>query len=109
MAGLYEFHYFLALHTRQAFVCWKGTGLGDEQGFVLLNKEGSIQLYGDQASALYQELEEIHRQWVALGKPRMVDYRLEFVPLRAAGEPWPALGSNTWVIDRKFYRQIVRL
>jgi protein-L-isoaspartate(D-aspartate) O-methyltransferase len=108
-AGLYEFHYFLALHTRQAFVCWKGTGLGNEQGLVLLNKEGSIQLYGDRAPALYQELEEIHRQWVALGKPRMADYRLEFIPLLAASEPGPDLGSNTWMIDRKFCRQIVRL
>ncbi len=109
LAGLYEFHYFLALHTRQAFVCWKGTGLGDEQGFVLLNKEGSIQLYGERAPVRYEELERVYRQWLVLGRPRMADYRLEFVPLLATTEPDQDRGSNTWVIDRKFYRQIVRL
>jgi protein-L-isoaspartate(D-aspartate) O-methyltransferase len=109
LAGLYEFHYFLALHTRQAFVCWKGTGLGDEQGFVLLNKEGSIQLYNERAPARYEELERVYRQWLALGRPRMADYHMEFVPRLATREPEQDRGSNAWVIDRKFYRQIARL
>ena len=108
LAGLYEFHYFLALHKRETFIGWEGTGLGDEQSCVLLNKDGTIQLYGEQATVLYQELETIYRQWVGLGKPRMLDYSIEFIPLAEANEPKPDVGSNSWVIDRKFFRQIVK-
>lgn len=107
-AGRFEFHYFLALHRQQTFVSWVGTGLGDEQSFVLLG-DNSIQLYGDQAPAFYQELERIYQQWQVLGKPRMLDYKLEFIPLPATSAPKQDFGSNTWVIDRKFFRQIVRL
>ena len=125
-AGRFEFHYFLALHTRQTFTCWKGTGFGDAESFVLLG-EDSIQLYGDQAPSLYQKLESIYRRWEQLGKPRMLDYNLEFIPLSVANgqvqdsqsngasamapETWEVAPSesDTWVIDRKFFRQIVRL
>ncbi len=107
-AGRFEFHYFLTLHTRQTFVSWVGTGLGDEQSFVLLG-DNSIQLYGNQAPVFYQELERIYQQWQVLGKPRMLDYTMEFIPLAGANEPKRGVGSNTWTIDRKFFRQIVRL
>ncbi len=139
-AGRFEFHYFLASHTRRTFTCWKGTGLGDETSFVLMG-ENEIQLYGDQAPSLYEELESIYRRWEQLGKPRMTDYNLEFIPLSVvneqekdpqsngatmnctvllcpgdgkqdcATETWEVAPSepDTWVIDRKFFRQIVRL
>jgi protein-L-isoaspartate(D-aspartate) O-methyltransferase len=110
LAGIYEFHYFLALHRRDTFIGWEDTtGLGNEQSCVLLNKNGIIQLYGERAPALYQELESIYQQWVELGKPRMLDYKLEFIPLSATSAPKQDFGSNTWTIDRKFFRQIVRL
>jgi protein-L-isoaspartate(D-aspartate) O-methyltransferase len=105
-AGRFEFHYFLALHTRQTFVSWVGTGLGDEQSFVLLGNN-SIRLYGNQAPVFYQELESVYQRWVELGKPRMLDYTMEFIPLAGANEPKRGVGSNTWTIDRKFFRQIV--
>ena len=123
-AGRLEFHYFLALHTRRTFTCWKGTGLGDEKSFILLG-ENEIQLYGDQAPSLYEELESIYRRWEQLGRPRMLDYNLEFIPLLPANEQeqdphsdgatmpetWEVAPSesDTWVIDRKFFRQVVRL
>jgi hypothetical protein len=78
---------------------------------VLLNKDGSIQLFSDRAHERYKELEQVYQKWLALGKPRMVDYHLEFAPMSAIRKPEQDLGSvtNTWVIDRKFYRQIVSL
>ena len=123
-AGRIDFHYFLALHTRQTFSCWTGTGLGDEKSCVLVG-EDSIQLFGDKAHMLYQELESIFRKWEQLGKPRMRDYTLEFIPLSeiskqeqnhlsdCATSPESRevaqSESQTWAIDRRFFRQIVRL
>lgn len=107
-AGRFEFHHFLALHTPRTFVCWKGTGLGDETSFVLLG-DNEIQLYGDQGPSLYEELESINRRWEQLGRPRMLDYNLEFIPQPVASGQAQDPQSDTWVIDRKFFRQVVRL
>jgi protein-L-isoaspartate(D-aspartate) O-methyltransferase len=103
-----EFLYFLALNAQQTFSCWKGLVLGDEESFVLLGDD-SIQLYGEQATPLFHELKRIYQSWEALGKPRMIDYELEFLALSEASKGKPASEPNAWVINRKFFRQFVRL
>ena len=58
---------------------------------------------------LYHELREIYERWKALGKPKASDYQIEFTPMEQGSETLQAEeDANIWVINRKFYRQIVR-
>ncbi|MEM7531908.1 MAG: methyltransferase domain-containing protein [Chloroflexota bacterium] len=107
--GRVEFHYFVALHRQDTLTCGKGLGLGGHSNCVIMGHD-KILLYGDNSEILYQELEQIYQQWISLGKPQMNDYELEFMPLSTStNEQKLNLEPNTWVIDRKFFRQIVRL
>ncbi len=103
-----EFFYFLALHTRHSFVCWKGVGIADGASFVLLD-EDSIKVYGTLAPALYEGIKSMYQQWEELGKPLMLDYESEFLPLSEDNQRRQDFEPNTWIIDRKAFRQVVRL
>ncbi len=72
---------------------------------ILQNK---TQLYGDEF--LYQELKTIYDKWEKLGKPQMGDCEIEFLSLsKGKKEKIPESKSNAWLIDRKFFRQVVHL
>lgn len=63
--------------------------------------------------AFYITVQQIENLLIVpmLGKSRMVDYRLGFIPLSKAKESEQDSGPtpNTWVNDRKFDRQTVSL
>jgi protein-L-isoaspartate(D-aspartate) O-methyltransferase len=103
-----EFLYFLALHTGPAFDSAKGLVLGDAEAFVVLGDD-AILLYGEGASPLLDGLEGAYHAWETRGKPRMVDYALEFVSRSEATAAGDAPESSIWVVDRKYFRQFVRL
>jgi protein-L-isoaspartate(D-aspartate) O-methyltransferase len=107
-AARLEFFYFLALHIPHTFVLWKGIGLGDHMGSVLLTKD-SIELYGSQAKRRYQELERIYRLWDDRGRPRMYEYEIEFLASSEVSEASPVSQQSKWVIERPYFRQLVRL
>ena len=79
-----EFYYFLALRTRRTSSFARGIMFGSEEDFVLIGDD-SIQLYGDQAPSFYGELESAYREWERLGKPGMLDYEPELLPLSETG------------------------
>ncbi len=104
----YGFPYFLILADARAFY-YRGLGLWDkERGVIAIQyKQEKIRLCGDEK--LYHELREIYERWKALGKPKASDYQIEFTPMEQGSETLQAEeDANIWVINRKFYRQIVR-
>jgi protein-L-isoaspartate(D-aspartate) O-methyltransferase len=75
-----------------------------DMGFILARETGEILLLGEQP--LYDDLYMLYQQWEALGKPRRGDYELEFLPLTQATSP---TAERSWIIERKFYRQMFML
>lgn len=110
---LLDFHYFLALEDRRTCNLQRGFGLWDEnKGFVLSpfskEQEPVTRLYGDES--LYREYLEIYERWHALGRPRARDFASEFQILGSVNtQPSLYKQGDSWVIERKFFRQIVRL
>jgi len=105
----YGFPYFLVLADVRAF-CHQELGLWDkERGVIAIQHEQrKIRLCGDKG--LYYELCEIYERWKSLGKPKPSDYQIEFIPMEQGLESvWAEGDINVWIINRKFYRQIVRL
>lgn len=110
---LLDFHYFLALEDSRACNLQRGFGLWDEsKGFVLSpfskEQEPVTLLYGDES--LYREYLEIYERWRALGRPRARDFVSEFQLLGSVNtQPSLYKQEDSWVVARKFFRQIVRL
>jgi len=117
-------HYFFALNDARTFENQYGMGLWDQKkGVVLITwrKESQsksksksiIQLYGDES--LYQDLQRLYEEWEKLGKPKASDYRIEFLPLSKPASLNTRLiakkkkGKNIWIIERKFFCQVIRL
>ena len=96
-----SFQFFLAIADERAF----RRGLWDEEKGIISVEGDKLVLYGDES--LYQDLKVLCEQWERLGKPGLSDWQLEFLPRKLAGEI--SKGERTWVIERKFFREIVRL
>ena len=77
----------------------------DEEKGVVVVREDRVALYGDES--LLDDLESLSDQWGRLGRPGFSDWRLEFLPSDDAPEVTGR--ERTWVIERKFSREIVRL
>ncbi|MFN8494440.1 MAG: methyltransferase domain-containing protein [Caldilineaceae bacterium] len=105
---LRHFYDFIVVRDRRAFWTYNPAyyGLFDKaRGVVVVQEDtGTVLLKGE--PGLYADLQKLYVEWQALGKPQRADYELEFIPLDA---PLPPLPENTWLIERKFYRQLVRL
>ncbi|MCL0082537.1 protein-L-isoaspartate O-methyltransferase [Dehalococcoidia bacterium] len=97
----YSFRFFVTIADERAF----GSGLWDEEKGIISVESDKLVLYGDES--LYQDLKIRCEQWERLGKPGLSDWQLEFFRLDHAGEI--PEGERTWVIERKFFREIVRL
>ncbi|PPS40951.1 protein-L-isoaspartate(D-aspartate) O-methyltransferase [Chroococcidiopsis sp. TS-821] len=102
-----SFYYFMAMKDCRAF--WSltppGYGLYDPQRDTILiyPQKNCILLKGDRE--LYKQLQTIYEAWTQLGKPSPFDYTIEFVPrTQVMSSPQPS-----WVIERKFYRQVLSL
>jgi len=96
----WDFHYFLALCDRRAYVGAGSFGLFDPQSqtVVAVTAEG-IKLWGDEA--LYSDLKRIYTRWKQLGSPRLTDWQVELVPKGASqGQPYSGEEDGVWVIER---------
>ncbi len=101
--------YFIAIRDDRVFVSLMPAGYGlyeESRGVVLVRpQEGNVVVGGDES--LYDELRDLYIEWLDLGEPLASDFDLEFVPIDDEGAPSHA--ERTWVVDRKFYRQILTL
>ncbi|MCL0078066.1 methyltransferase domain-containing protein [Dehalococcoidia bacterium] len=77
----------------------------DEEKGVAVAKKDGVALYGDES--LVDDLKSLSDQWDGLGRPGLSDWQLEFLPRDRGSEICE--GESTWVIERKFSREIVRL
>lgn len=105
----WDFHYFLALCDRRAYMGTGSFGLFDPQsgGLVAVTAAG-IKLWGDEA--LYRDLTRIHQRWVELGRPRLTDWQVELVPKGLSQGPLRSgEEEGVWVIERVVSRQRVWL
>ena len=80
-------------------------GLYDEEKGSILVKGGKLLLNGDES--LYWDLKLIFERFEKLGKPGISDWQLEFLPRDAGAQILEEEG--TWVIERKFFTETVRL
>ena len=56
-------------------------------------------------AALVDDLDRLHAQWLAIGRPALRDYQVAFVPV----EEDAALPTGGWAIDRRYFRELVWL
>ena len=96
-----DFRFYLGLVDRRA--CWSpgGVALSDgRNGWAAAGPDG-IRWWKD--GALVEELDRLHAEWLARGRPAVGDYRVAFVPLEQdAGPP-----SGGWTVDRRFFRELI--
>jgi len=108
------FHFFLTLASRDHWFTNRGYGLADTgTGSALVVTTESVE--GFSATGHVKSLESLHERfvylfelWEQLGCRYPEDYALSFVP---KGEP-PVTEANsdrTWIIERLFFWEIVRL
>jgi protein-L-isoaspartate(D-aspartate) O-methyltransferase len=98
-----DFLFFLGLHDRRARGTMDGPGLSDGPGGWAAMAQDGILWWKD--GSLAGELDRLYRDWDARGRPGMVDYRLVFLPVERECGPPP----GGWVIERRFYRELVTL
>ena len=84
--------------------CTRG-GLYDQEKGAILVKGDKLLLHGEES--LYWDLKSLCEQFEKLGKPAISDWQLEFLPRDAGVQVFEEEG--TWVIERKFFREIIRL
>jgi protein-L-isoaspartate(D-aspartate) O-methyltransferase len=95
--------FFLGLADRRAFHGPNGPGLNAVfDGWADAGADG---IWWWKDAALARELDRYARDWDALGRPGVGDYRVSFRPARAACDPPP----GGWVIERRFHRELVTL
>ncbi len=108
------FHFFLSLATRDHWYTHRGYGLADagtESALVVTSE--SVEGYS--ATGHERSLESLHDRflyllelWEQLGRRGPEDYSLYFIPKRQ----FPSVeddSGRTWVIERPFFWEIVRL
>ncbi|MCL0076606.1 protein-L-isoaspartate O-methyltransferase [Dehalococcoidia bacterium] len=75
-----------------------------EKGAAIVAQDG-VALYGDES--LLDDLKSLGELWERFGRPGFLAWHLEFLPRHRAGEI--PEGERTWVIERRFFREIARL
>jgi protein-L-isoaspartate(D-aspartate) O-methyltransferase len=97
------FLFFLSLNDRRAFDGPNGPGLNAmSDGWADAGTDG-IRWWKD--GALARELDRYYQDWDDLGRPGAGDYQVSFVPVGQECDR-PAGG---WMIERRFYRELVTL
>ncbi len=102
-----DFHNFLALCDRRAYMSISAVGLAEPDGSQLIALDSkAIRLWGDEA--LYPDFERAYLHWVELGQPKLTDWHVTLCPKSQAFD-LPADNEQIWIIDRIASRQLVRL
>jgi protein-L-isoaspartate(D-aspartate) O-methyltransferase len=97
------FLFYLGLHDRRALDMPDGIGLSAMvDGWAKLAPNG-ISWWKD--TGLARTLERLYQDWEAIGRPMASDFRLSFRPAGQSGVRPP----GGWVIERRFYRELVTL
>jgi protein-L-isoaspartate(D-aspartate) O-methyltransferase len=98
-----DFLFYLGLADRRACRAPEGPALSDgPDGWAALAPDG-IRWWKN--ASLARELDRRYREWDALGRPAMGDYRISFVPIGTDGDPTP----GGWQIERRFYQERLTL
>lgn len=98
-----DFCFYLSLVDRRAYKMPSGVGLNDGvNGWAIAGPDG-IQWWKN--AALVDDLDRLHAQWLASGRPALQDYQVAFVPV----EEDAALPTGGWAIDRRYFRELVWL
>jgi hypothetical protein len=94
--------FYPSLVDRRA--CWApgGVGLSDPNGWAVAGPDG-IRWWKD--AALVEELDRLHSEWLARGRPSVQDHKVAFVPIGEDAAPLP----GGWVLDRRFFRELIWL
>jgi Protein-L-isoaspartate(D-aspartate) O-methyltransferase (PCMT) len=98
-----DFCFYLSLVDRRA--CWTpgGVGLSDGLNGWAVAGPDAIRWWRD--ASLVEELDHLHSQWLARGRPTLGDYGVAFVPIGAEG----SAPSGGWALDRRWFRELVWL
>jgi hypothetical protein len=92
-----DFAFYLSLRDQRACVGVDGFGLSDlERGWAFASGD-TLRWCGD--PGLVGDLDRLHDEWEALGRPAIGDYAMAFRPVRADQE------SSTWTLTRTYHRQ----
>lgn len=98
-----DFCFYLSLVDRRAFKTPRGVGLNDGvNGWVSAGPDG---IHWWKNAALVDDLDRLHAQWLASGRPALRDYQVAFVPLEEDAAPL----TGGWAIDRRYFRELVWL
>ncbi len=109
-----DFHFFLALSSRELWDTVSGYGLADPgAGAVVIVSACGVQAFARSNATyalewLYERLIGLTQAWRDLGQPSVGDYDLTFLPKRGefALGSW---GDEEWVIERVASWEVVRL
>jgi protein-L-isoaspartate(D-aspartate) O-methyltransferase len=95
--------FFLSVLDRRA--CWGpgGVGLSDGRNGWAVAGPDAVRWWKD--ATLAEELDRLHAQWLARGRPALGDYRVTFAPIADDSAPPP----GGWALDRRFFRELVWL
>jgi len=97
------FLFYLGLNDRRAYWTPEGPGLSDgRSGWATLARDG-ISWWKDELLA--RRLDHYYPDWDARGRPLAGDYLVSFAPIEEERDPPP----GGWVIERRFYRELVTL
>jgi protein-L-isoaspartate(D-aspartate) O-methyltransferase len=98
-----DFCFYLSLVDRRAYKTPSGVGLSEGvNGWAMAGPDG-ISWWRN--AALADDLDRLHTQWLASGRPTFRDYRMAFVPIEAS----PASPAGGWTIHRRYFSQLIWL
>lgn len=100
-----DFLFFVGLEDRRA--SWTMHGPGISAGFGGWAGMAADGIWWWKDVSLACELDRLYQDWDARGRPGISAYRLSFRPAGSEAEAGPP--GDCWVIERRFYRELVTL
>lgn len=82
----------------------KGVGIVTEEDWVAL-RSGTYKVVGTTKGI--EILADLKEQWVSQGRPRLTDYRVDFLPI--CGSETPKNGADSWTIHRSRHAEVVHI
>jgi protein-L-isoaspartate(D-aspartate) O-methyltransferase len=92
-----DFAFYLSLRDQRACQGVDGFGLSDlDRGWAFASRD-TLRWSGD--PGMLADLDQLHDEWEALGRPATSDYAMVFRPVTADQAP------STWTLTRTYHRQ----